>query len=161
MRGTAGAGRERGRRRVGGEQEALGGEGDGGGDWLVAHDEGHVHGPVAAGGVAVLAGAVERVDDPEPPGPAPLTGGRVAGPGLLLGQHRVVGHPLRQRFEQQGVGTTVALGADALGGGAVGREAFPQVDEHAAGGVGQVRSEAVVVGGGDGRVRRGGGSGHG
>jgi hypothetical protein len=59
---------------------------DGSGDEVVATPEGHVHRPVVTTGLAVLPGAVERIDDPH----AVV----VEAPGILeafLGQHRVVG----------------------------------------------------------------------
>ena len=51
-----------------------------------ADDERDVHGPVGAGRLAELAGAVERIDDPDP------VGGEAGGVVLaLLGEHGVAG----------------------------------------------------------------------
>ena len=63
-----------------------------------------MHRPVAAPRVAVLAGAVERVDDPHPVVAVPA--GVV---GTLLGQQRVVGPRRHQLGGDEGVGGGVAL----------------------------------------------------
>ena len=52
-------------RGCGREHEVLRGERDRGRDRRAVHDERDVHGPVGAAGFAVLARAVERVDDPD------------------------------------------------------------------------------------------------
>ena len=62
------------------------GQRHGSGDEVVVLPERDVHRPVGAAGLAELAGAVERIDDPDPPA--------VEAPGVLepfLGQHGVVG----------------------------------------------------------------------
>ena len=69
------------------------------GDEVPALPQRHVDGPVVAGRLGELAGAVERVDDPDPVGvEACLV---VA---ALLGEHRVVGAVLGQRVLLPGAG---------------------------------------------------------
>ena len=68
------------------------GERHGAGDGRAVDRQRDVHGPVDRGGLAELAGAVERIDDPHPLGAEP--DGVVD---ALLGQHGVVGACWRRR----------------------------------------------------------------
>ena len=83
----AGSGRRRHHgRRIGGEGQSDGGQRHGSRDEVVVLPERDVHRPVGAAGLAELAGAVERIDDPDPP--------TVEASGVLepfLGQHGVAG----------------------------------------------------------------------
>ena len=110
-----------------------------------ADDEGDVHGPVGAGDLAELAGAVERVDDPHPVGGEP---GRVGG--ALLGEHGVVGPGRGQAGDEQLVGLPVALVAQGLpstGRPAVGRRPRPAASTSSSPGLGgEPGGEGVVVG---------------
>jgi hypothetical protein len=66
-----------------------------------------VDGPVAAPGLAVFAGAVERIDDPDP---AARQAARIERP--LLREDRVAGMLGDESSDDQLVGASVALGAE-------------------------------------------------
>ena len=103
----------------------------------------HVDGPVGATLLAELAGAVERIDDPDARRREPR---RVVD--ALLRQHRVVGMRRRQRGDDEVVRRAVALGADVGGIGAGGVQGGAQGDEQLPGLGGDGGGGAVVVGGG-------------
>ena len=104
---------------------------------VVALPQRDVDGPVVARGLGELAGAVERVDDPDP----------VAGePDLvvlaLLGQHGVARPVLGEQLHDQLVGGAVAgvLELAAL------EPLLPDLEQAAAGGLGHPAGQHVVVG---------------
>ena len=107
-----------------------------------------VHGPVGATLLAELAGAVERIDDPDAVG---AESDRVVG--RLLGEHRVVSVGGGERGDDELVRRPVALGPEVGGIGAVGVHRRPQRDEQLArlGGDG---GGVAVVGSGGGHRRR-------
>ena len=78
-------------------------QGDGPGHELTPLPQRDVHRPVVARGLGELAGAVERVDDPDPvalePPPVVLA---------LLAEHHVVGPDLPEEAHQQVVGGLVS-----------------------------------------------------
>ena len=123
-------------------------ERDRGGDDLPVDRERDVHGPVGATLLAELAGAVERIDDPDAVGAEP---DRVVG--RLLREHGVVGVGGGERGDDELVRRPVALGPEVGGIGAVGVHRRPQRDEQLArlGGDG---GGVAVVGSGGGHRRR-------
>ena len=85
------------------EHQVEGGQGDRADDGHAADGHGHMDGPVGAPGLAELAGAVERVDDPEAAvarhvlesllGPHVVVGVEP----VQLGDQELVGHPIARR----------------------------------------------------------------
>ena len=129
--------RGRGRCGLGDQDLVQRGQGDGGRAQLAVRPQRHVHRPVRAPGLAVLAGAVEGVHDPHPVGRQPplVVGGLLAEDGVtgaFRGEHRA-DRLLRARV------TGVAEGA--AGQGAVG----PQRQQHAGGGTGGGGGDRDVV----------------
>ena len=95
-----------------------------------------MHGPVGPAGHAVLARAVERVDDPDP-----VCGQPRGGVLRLLREHRVARAVLGQLREQQLVGLRVAELAELLAG--LTRRPL-QVEQQLPGPVGEIRREPRV-----------------
>ena len=122
------------------EGEAEAGQGDGAGDRRLVGDEGHVHGPVGARHFAVLAGAVERIDDPDAFGVEP---GEIVL--ALLAEHRVVRALFGQTAHQQLVGLTVALGLQDGGRGVFGAEASTEFEQEVARFGGELGGELMIV----------------
>ena len=107
--------------------------------------EGHVHGPVAAGGLRELAGAVERVDDPDA---LVLEPAEVVG--ALLREHAVVGEATLE------LGGEVVVRAPVAGPleGVAFEPLAPHVEQERARSSGELGGSSVV-GGGD-RAHRAG-----
>ena len=95
-----------------------------------------MHGPVGPA-LRVLAGPVQRVDDPHPP----LRVGQLDGLIVLFGPHPVAGEPIGQQGDQQVVGALVALGTERLAL----QVGVLELEEHLAGPVGQVGCRRVVL----------------
>ena len=128
-------------RRVAAEHLAGRGQRDGAGDGSAAHHEGDVDGPVAAGRLAELAGAVEGVDDPHPFG---VEAGRIVL--RLLRQNRVTRAVLGQRREQHLVRPPVAVVPDRLHvGGLPVLERAADLEQELAGSLGEIGGQRVVV----------------
>ncbi len=89
--------------RVGRVDDALGGQGDRTGDEVAVLPERDVDGPVRPRDLGELTGAVERVDDPDPPGEEPP---RVVGG--LLGEDGVAGRVLGEEPGEDGLRGGVA-----------------------------------------------------
>ena len=110
--GAGGGRRRRQARGVGGAQgDALGRQGHRTGQRRPVYGEGHVHGPVAPRRLAVLPGAVERIDDPDPAAVEPP-----AVVGRLLGEHRVVGTGLGEGGDEELVREPVTGAAQIVAG---------------------------------------------
>src|SRR5690606_36202632 len=103
---------------------------------------------------SVLAGPVERVDDPgaervEPARIVPL------GPGRLLRQHGVVGSEEPQAIDEQAVSGGVATVAQVpwIGGGCPGGRIVLHRQQQVAGLAGEIMGESMIVLGRHGRAR--------
>ncbi len=127
---------------VGGVGEALGRERDRPGDQVTRRPQGHMDGPVDARPQRVLAGAVERVHDPDALGRQPRPRVR-----RLLAQHRVTRAVLRQPPQQKVVGVAVTGPPERL----CDQSRLPKVEQEAARLVGESASQHRV--GGRGRHR--------
>ena len=103
-----------------------------------------MHRPVVARGLGELAGAVERVHDPDP-----VTGEPDLVVLALLGEHRVTRSVLGEQLHEQVVGGEVAgvLQLAAL------EPLLADLEQAAAGSLGQPARQHVVVGVGGGRPR--------
>ena len=102
--------RRQGRGLAGAEHEVESGQGHRPDRRGTVDGEGHVDGPVGPP-LRVLAGAVERVDDPHPSG---VGWSSSVGPVVLLGADPVLGEPLGQEADEQFVGAPVTLGPQLL-----------------------------------------------